>query len=186
MQLSIRAVLVPLRLSNTSARTPSVPNLRGTCIWQEIKIPTSDQLGVGPATILASIHFGEGGAMTMDYEVNINGTYSSTNGVEGSYSVDSTGHGSFMFTSPASGYIRTYDFRVSTDGHTIYTIAQSDRTGSVTQRVSAGTCTFQEQDESRSDDRRPVFFRNHCVRPSAVEIDGKTHLPADAATHRVQ
>jgi len=142
----LSALLAPLGLNNTNAGTPSVPNLRGTCIWQEVKIPTSDQLGVGPATILAYIHFGENGALTMDYDVNINGTYSSTNGVQGSYAVDSTGHGSFTFTSPASLYVRTYDFRVSADGHTIYTIAQSDDTGSVTQRVSAGSCTFQEQD----------------------------------------
>jgi len=155
----LSAVLVPLGLRNTNARTPSVPHLRGTCIWQEVKIPTSDQLGVGPATILASIHFGESGAMTMDYDVNLNGSYSSTNGVQGSYSVDSTGHGNFSFTSPASGYMRTYDFRVSADGHTLYTIAQSDGTGSFTQRVSAGSCTFQEQDESRSDNPRPVFSR---------------------------
>jgi hypothetical protein len=142
-------VLMPLGFSYTNATTPSVPNLRGTCLWQEVKFPTSDQLGVGPATILASIHFGENGAMTMDYDVNINGTYSSTNGVQGFYTIDSTGHGSFTFTSPASLYVRTYDFRVSADGHTMYTIAQSDGTGPVTQRVSAGSCIFQEEDENR-------------------------------------
>ncbi len=155
----LSAVLVPLGLSKTNARTPSVPNLRGTCIWQEVKIPTSDQLSAGPATVLASVHFGESGALTMDYDANINGTYSSTNGVQGSYFVDSTGHGSFMFTSPASGYVRTYDFRVSADGHTIYTIAQTDGTGNVTQRVSAGSCTFQEEDENRPDNRHPGFYR---------------------------
>jgi hypothetical protein len=96
--------------------------------------------------------------MTMDYDVNINGSYSSTNGVQGSYSVDSTGHGNFMFTSPASSYLRTYDFRVSADGHTIYTIAQSDGTGNVTQRVSAGSCTFQEEGESRFGQHDSGFF----------------------------
>lgn len=152
------AALLPLGLSKTSAKTPSVPNLRGTCIWQEVKFPTSDQLGEGPATILASIHFGESGAMTMDYDVNLNGTYSSTNGVQGFYSIDSTGHGSFTFTSPASLYVRSYDFRVSADGHTIYTIAQSDGTGSVTQRVSAGSCIFQEEDEDRFGQHDSGYF----------------------------
>lgn len=72
-----------------------------------------------------------------------NGTHSSTNGVSDSYSVDSHGHGTFTFTSPASGIVRTYDFRISPDGHTVYTIAQSDGGLSVTQRVSAGSRSFQ-------------------------------------------
>ena len=42
----------------------------------------------------------------------------------GSYSIDSADQGSFTITSPASGYVRTYDFRVSPNGNTIYTIAQ--------------------------------------------------------------
>jgi len=141
-------VLLPLGFSNSNARTPSVPTLRGTCLWQEVKFPTSTQLAGGPATILALIHFGDGGAMTMDYDVNIDGTYSSTNGVQGFYDIDSGGHGFFTFTSPASLYVRTYDFRVSADGRTMYTIAQSDGTGPTTQRVSAGSCIFQE-DENR-------------------------------------
>lgn len=122
----LSAVLLPLGLRNTKARTHSLPNLRGTCIWQEFKYPTTsgDQQGVGPATVLASIHFDGSGALTMDYDANINGTWSSTNGVQGSYSVDSTGHGSFSFLSPASGYVRTYDFRVSPNGNTIYTMAK--------------------------------------------------------------
>lgn len=142
----LSVVLVPLGLNNTNAKALSVTNLRGTCIWQEVKYPTTsgEQQGVGPATIVASINFDGTGGITMDYDVNINGTYSSTNGVPGSYSVDSTGHGSFTFTSPASSIIRTYDFRVSPNGHTIYTIAQADGGFSVTQRVSAGTCSFQD------------------------------------------
>ena len=154
----LSVVLLPLGLRNTNARTPSGPNLRGTCIWQEVKFPTSDQLGMGPTTILASVHFGERGAMTMDYDVNINGTYSSTNGVQGFYTIDSTGHGSFSFTSPASLYVRTYDFRVSADGHTMYTIAESDGTGNVSQRVSAGSCIFQEEDQNRFGQHDSGFF----------------------------
>jgi hypothetical protein len=160
----LSAVLVPLELSKTNASTPSVPNLRGTCIWQEFKYPTtiSDQQGLGPASVLASIHFGESGAMTMDYDANVNGIYSSTNGVSGSYSVDSTGHGSFSFLSPATTYFRTYDFRVSPNGHTIYTMAKQDGTSigdlGPTQRVSTGSCTFQEEDENRSGQHDSVLF----------------------------
>lgn len=138
------AVLTPLQLSNTQGRAFSIANIKGTCIWQEVKYPTTigDQQGDGPATVLASINFDGNGSMTMDYDANVNGTYSSTNGVSGSYSVDPTGHGSFMFTSPASGYVRTYDFRLSPNGRTIYTMAQSDGISSVAQRISAGSCSF--------------------------------------------
>lgn len=157
------AALLPFGLSNTNARTPSVADLRGTCIWQEVKFPTTigDQQGAGPATILALIHFDGKGAMLMDYDTNINGTYSSTNAVQGFYSVDSTGHGTFTFTSPASGYVRTYDFRESPNGRTIYTIAQSDGLGTVAQRVSAGTCRFDDEDESRFDRHDSGFFSHH-------------------------
>lgn len=138
------ALLAPLQLPTTHARTFSAASLRGACIWQEVKYPTTvgDQDAAGPATILASVNFDGNGAFTMDYDANINGTYSSTNSVSGVYSVDPTGHGSFMFTSPASGYVRTYDFRLSPNGRTIYSIAQSDGVSSVAERVSAGTCTF--------------------------------------------
>jgi hypothetical protein len=159
----LSAALLPFGLSNTNARTPSVAGLRGTCIWQEVKFPTTsgDQLGAGPATILALVHFNGNGAMLMDYDTNINGTYSSTNAVQGFYSVDSTGHGNFTFTSPASGYVRTYDFRESANGRTIYTIAQSDGLGTVAQRVSAGACSFDDEDESRFDRHESGFFSHH-------------------------
>ncbi|HVC00294.1 MAG TPA: hypothetical protein VNJ12_13325 [Candidatus Dormibacteraeota bacterium] len=143
---ALAAALVPMGLQNAPGRRFSVASLKGTCIWQEVKLPTTsgDAQNLGPATILASIRFDGYGAMTMDYDVNLNGTYTSTNGVAGSYSVDSTGHGTFAFTSPASGIVRTYDFRVSPNGQTIYTIAQSDGGLSVTQRVSTGSCRFQD------------------------------------------
>jgi hypothetical protein len=80
----------------------------------------------------------------MDYDANVNGTYSSTNGASGTYSVDSAGHGRFTFTSPATSIVRTYDFRISPSGRTLYTIAEADGGLSVTQRVSAGSCRFQE------------------------------------------
>jgi|GEM_PF-6934304 len=148
-------------LANTNARTRSVAtgtpqregsahdqglNLKGTCIWQELKIATTtgEQQGAGPATILASLNFDGSGRMTMDYDTNINGSYSSTNNVPGSYTLDPTGHGSFSFTSPASGYVRTYDFRMSPNGHTIYTMAQSDGVGTIAQRVSIGSCSLQQ------------------------------------------
>ncbi len=160
---ALTAASLPLGLSNTRARASSVPSLKGTCIWQEFKYPTTiATAAAGPATILASVHFNGGGAMTMDYDTNINGSYTSTNGVQGSYSVDSTGHGSFSFLSPASGYVRTYDFRVSPNGNTMYTMAKHDGTSAdnlgPTQRVSTGSCTFQEEDENRSDQHDSVFF----------------------------
>ena len=138
------AVITALQQSNTSARTFSTASLKGTCIWQEVKYPSTggSQQNVGPATVMASIDFDGRGAMTLDYDANINGTYSSTNGVPGVYYVDSTGHGSFTFTSPASTFVRTYDFRISTNGRTIYTMTQADGTGTVSQRVSAGSCAF--------------------------------------------
>jgi hypothetical protein len=160
----LAAALLPFGLSNTKARTPAFPNLRGTCTWQEFKYPTTSDEGLGPASILASIHFDGSGALTMDYDTNVNGTYSSTNGVAGSYSVDSTGHGSFSFTSPATSYFRIYDFRVSPNGNTIYTMAKQDGTSAnnlgPTQRVSAGSCIFQE-DENRSDQHDSGFSSRH-------------------------
>jgi hypothetical protein len=100
--------------------------------------------------------------MTMDYDANVNGIYNSTNGVSGSYSVDSTGHGSFVFLSPATSYFRSYDFRVSPNGNMIYTMAKQDGTSigdlGASQRVSTGSCTFQEEDENRSDQHESGFF----------------------------
>ena len=161
---ALAAASLPLGLNNTRARASSVPSLKGTCIWQEFKYPTtiSDQQGLGPASILASVHFNGGGAMTMDYDTNVNGSYTSTNGVQGSYTVDTTGHGSFSFLSPATGFVRTYDFRVSLNGNTMYTMAEQDGTSAdnlgPTQRVSMGSCTFQEEDENRSDQHDSGFF----------------------------
>jgi hypothetical protein len=91
---------------------------------------------------MASIYFNGNGALTMDYDANINGIYSSTYGVRGTYFVDSSGHGSFSFLSPASGNVRTYDIRVSPNGKTIYTMAQTDGVTIPAQRISTGSCTF--------------------------------------------
>lgn len=142
----LTAALPALGLGNTNARTFSVASVKGTCIWQSVAYPTSsgDQEAAGPTTILASVNFDGNGGLTLDFDVNVNGTYSSTDAVSGFYSVDSKGHGSFTFTSPASGSVLTYDFRVSSTGHTIYTIVQSYGGRVVTPRVSAGTCSFQE------------------------------------------
>lgn len=143
---ALTAALIPVGLQNIPGRRFSVASLRGTCIWQEVKFPTtsSEQQGLGPAAILASLTFDGSGQLTMDYDANVDGTFSSTIGVPGSYSVDSTGHGSFGFTSPATGVLRTYDFRISQDAHTIYTIAKTDGGLGGSQRVSAGTCEFQQ------------------------------------------
>ena len=35
--------------------------------------------------------------MTMDYDANVNGTYTSTNGVQGSYTVDQPATAAFRF-----------------------------------------------------------------------------------------
>lgn len=147
--------LLPLGLGNANARTFSAASLKGTCIWQSVSIPTSsgDAEAAGPATILASVHFNGDGALTFDYDVNINGTFTSTDAVPGTYSVDSSGHGNFTFTSPASANILTYDFRLSSNRHTLYTIVQTYAGRSVTPRVAYGTCTFQESEseEARRD-----------------------------------
>ena len=142
----LTAAMLPFGLQNTTGRRFSAATLKGTCIWQEVKYPTTsgEEQGLGPATILASVHFDGSGGMTMDYDANVNGTYSSTNGASGSYSIDSTGHGRFTFTSPATSIVRTYDFRISSNGRALYTIAEADGGLSVTQRVSAGSCRFQE------------------------------------------
>ncbi len=142
----LTAVLLPLGLGKTNARTFSAANLRGTCIWHSVAYPTTtgNQQGAGPTTILASVTFDGNGGMTLDYDVNINGSYFSTDAVLGFYSVDPNGHGSFTFTSPDSGTVLTYDFRVSPTGHTLYTIVQTYGGQVVTPRVSAGSCSFQE------------------------------------------
>ena len=142
----LAAALLPLGQGTTNARTFSAANIRGTCIWQSVAYPTTSggQQAAGPTTILASVNFDGNGAMTLDYDVNINGSYFSSKAVPGFYSVDPTGHGSFTFTSPDSGIVLTYDFRVSSTGHTIYTIVQTYGGQSLTSRVSAGTCSFQE------------------------------------------
>jgi hypothetical protein len=138
------AMLLPLGLVGKNAKPFSPATLKGTCIWQSVAYSTTsgDQQAIGPATILASVDFDGNGAVTIDYDVNRNGTYSSTGAIPGSYSVDSTGHGSFTFTSPSSGYELTYDFRVSPSGQVLYTIVQSYGGLIETPRVAAGSCTF--------------------------------------------
>jgi hypothetical protein len=142
----LTAALLPQGLRDTTGRRFSTASLRGTCIWQVVSYSTTSgsEDGVGPSTILASVSFDGHGAMTLDYDVNVDGSYSSTDAVPGFYSVDPTGHGSFTFTSPASGSVLTHDFRVSSTGQTIYTIVQSYGGQAVTPRISAGTCNFQE------------------------------------------
>ena len=138
------AALMAAAAGNPGEESGQRQNLRGICIWQELKVATTggDQQSAGPATVLASINFDGRGGISMDYDANVDGAYSSTNGVPGTYTVDAAGHGSFTFASPASGYVRTYDFRVSPNGRTLYTMSLSDGTGSLAQRVSVGTCTF--------------------------------------------
>jgi len=146
----LTAALLPLGLGNANARTFSDASLKGTCIWQSVAYPTTSgdqqQEPAGPTSILASVTFDGRGALTLDFDVNLNGTYTSTDAVPGTYSVDSKGHGSFTFTSPSSLTTLTYDFRVSSTGHTLYTIVQSygGPSGTPTPRVSSGSCSFQE------------------------------------------
>jgi hypothetical protein len=152
----LTAALLPLGLGNANARTFSDASLKGTCIWQSVAFPTSsgDQVAAGPTSILASVTFDGHGALTLDFDVNINGSYTSTDAVSGFYSVDSKGHGSFTFTSPPSGNTLTYDFRISSTGHTIYTMVQSYGGKTLTPRISYGSCSFQEPRVGPEQDRR--------------------------------
>lgn len=145
--LGVLAVaLLPLGLRETTNRRFSVASLKGTCIWQANAYPTTsgEEESAGPVNILASITFDGNGQLKLSYDVNINGAYTSHDGVPGVYSVDPTGHGSFSYTSPASGTRLTYDFRVSSTGHVIHTIIQSYNDRPLSPRVDAGTCNFQE------------------------------------------
>jgi len=72
----LTAALLPLGLGNANAKTFSVASLKGTCIWRSVSVPTSsgDKEAAGPTTILASVRFDGNGALTLDYDVKINGT----------------------------------------------------------------------------------------------------------------
>jgi hypothetical protein len=142
----LAATLLMLGLRNTTPRKFSTASLKGACIWQANAYPTTsgDQESAGPVNILASMTFDGNGHLMLDYDVNINGVYSSHNGASGVYDVDPTGHGSFNYTSPASGTRLTYDFRLSSTGRTMYTIIKSYNDRDVSPRVDAGTCRFQE------------------------------------------
>jgi hypothetical protein len=140
------ATLLLVGLNNAGTRNFSAASLKGTCIWQANAYPTTsgDLESAGPVNILASINFDGNGQLKLDYDVNINGVYSSHNGVPGVYDVDPTGHGSFSYTSPASGTSLTYDFRLSSTGRTMYTIIKSYNERDASPRVDAGMCRFQE------------------------------------------
>lgn len=129
-----------------AASSYSVASLNGTCVWQGIYYPTTggDQVQAGPATILAPLTFDGAGHLTVNYDSNVNGTFTSASVVSGTYTVDATGHGSFTYLSPATGTQVVYDFRISPHGHLIRTILQSNVSGPVSTRVSDGICSFNE------------------------------------------
>ena len=121
--------------------------LKGSCVWQSVSYDTTSgaTTNSGPSTQLASLTFdGHGGMEIGTYDVNINGTFSSSSSIQGSYTVDSSGHGSFTFTSPASGRTLVYDFFLTRKSKSLKTMLQSDNNPPPLPRVSGGECRFDE------------------------------------------
>lgn len=146
-----RVLLIALALMTVvpaaiAAESP-LRQLKGTCIWQSVSYETTSgaTTNSGPSTQLASLTFdGHGGMEIGTYDVNINGTFSSSSSIQGSYTVDSNGHGSFTFTSPASGRTLVYDFFLTRKRDALKTMLQSDNNPPPLPRISSGECHFDE------------------------------------------
>lgn len=138
--------LVTLGLHGAGERRFSVASIRGTCIWQSAAYPTTSgsEEFAGPSAKLSAITFDGNGKFTMDYDLNLDGKFSSSNGVPGVYSVDSNGHGHFTYTSPASNKTLTFDFRMSRNGQVMHTMTESYSARTETPRVDSGTCSFED------------------------------------------
>lgn len=117
--------------------------LQGTCIWQSLSLATA-QSSAGPATILSPLTFDGAGHVGFDYYANINGTFSTTPSVTGTYQMNASGHGSMSYVSPASGALLTFDLYMMPGGKGFRTILSSYQNQAPSPRVSKGTCQFDE------------------------------------------
>jgi|GEM_PF-1576799 hypothetical protein len=117
--------------------------LQGTCIWQSLSLATA-QSSAGPATVLSPLSFDGAGHVRFDYYANINGTFSTSPSVTGTYQMNTSGHGSMSYVSPASGALLTFDLYLMPGGKGFHTILSNYQNQSVSPRVSKGTCQFDE------------------------------------------
>jgi hypothetical protein len=132
----------PATAAETHQRT-----LRGTCVWQSVSYETTSgaSSSAGPVTVLAQFTFdGHGGLLINNYDVNQNGTFSSSGAFSGTYQIDPSGHGTFTYTSPISGRTLLFDFFETPAGKAIRTMLQSDNNSPPLPRVSSGECRFDE------------------------------------------
>lgn len=130
--------------SGSGSPTNFNSQLHGTCIWQTLAMPIATQASAGPATILAPLSFDGAGHVSFDYYVNIDGSFSTTPNVSGTYQMGSGGHGSMTFTSPASSTTLTYDLFLTPGGGAVRTITRAYLNQPASTRVSSGVCRFDE------------------------------------------
>lgn len=124
----------------------SAASLDGSCIWQILAVPTTSggQAQAGPVTTLSWATFDGAGHVALDYDLNLNGTFSSSITVNGTYTVEANGHGSILYTNPVSGNVVDSDFFITPLGQAILTQTRAFNANAVTPRVSNGTCVFSE------------------------------------------
>ena len=125
----------------------SLRMLKGKCVWQSVSYETTSgaSSSAGPVTSLAQFTFDGKGNLTIgEYDVSTNGTFASASGVKGTYQVDSTGHGTFSFTSPISGRSLVFDFLLTPKHKALKTMLQSDNNPPPLPRVASGECRFDQ------------------------------------------
>ena len=146
LPIILAAPLIMLSACGSSSGSNNSADLQkhGTCIWQNFSLPVTTQASAGPSTILAPLSFDGAGHVSFDYYVNINGTFSVTLGVTGTYQMGPGGHGSMTYTSPASSNTLVLDLYLTPDGHAIRLITQAYANQPVPLRVGSGLCRFDE------------------------------------------
>jgi hypothetical protein len=145
--LSIALTIVTISCTSAMAADSQPRRLRGSCVWQSVSYETTSgaSSSAGPVTVLAQFTFdGKGKLLINNYDVNTNGTFASSGAFEGTYQIDSSGHGSFTYTSPISARTITFDFFQTPNRKAIRTMLQSDNNPPPVPRVSSGECRFSE------------------------------------------
>jgi len=130
-----------------AASTFSLASLNGTCVWQVLAITTTSgvQANTGPATTLSEATFDGAGHVTIEYDVNLDGTFTATPApISGTYTVEANGHGTLLYINPSTGNTVDSDFFITPLGKAILTQTQGFNAQAVTPRVSNGTCIFSE------------------------------------------